>query len=152
MGKNISTSDKATIRALADLLDEKHLHELEFEREGLRIRVARTPPLDGAVLSAPMAPAPAIESATPAARADSGTEHPGAVRSPMVGTIYHSPEPGAPPFIEVGQTVEKDDTLLVVEAMKTFNAIPAPRAGKVMAILVDDGQPVEFDEPLVVIE
>ncbi len=164
MGSIISEKDKTTIRALADLLEEKNLLELEIERDGLRIRVVR--PVHEVTQHVGLAALPSIADDTGAretlvsgvgsvpsdAASSAAADHPGTVRSPMVGTAYHHPEPGARPFIEVGQTVNKGDTLLIVEAMKTFNAIPAPRAGKIVAILVDDGQPVEFDEPLVVLE
>jgi acetyl-CoA carboxylase biotin carboxyl carrier protein len=142
--------DKDLIRELADLLDETGLTEIEIEIEGRRIRVAR-----GAIVRAG---AP-VEAAAPEPRESKrggGREevvvHPGTVISPMVGTAYRSPEPGAPPFIEVGTKVAAGQTLLIIEAMKTMNQIPAPRAGTVLAILVEDGQPVEYGEPLAVIE
>ncbi len=146
-----SSEDSALVRELALLLDETSLTEIEIERAGLRLRVARnisvaaTMPM--AVASA--APAPL---ATPAAAAPDMSKHPGAVTSPMVGTAYWAPEPGAKPFIEVGAKVSVGQTLLIIEAMKTMNQIPSPRAGTVTQILIEDGQPVEFGEPLVIIE
>jgi acetyl-CoA carboxylase biotin carboxyl carrier protein len=147
-------SDSALIRELALLLDETSLTEIEIERAGLRVRVARNisiaASVPAAVQAAASAPAPA-NSPTPASVADF-SDHPGAVPSPMVGTAYWAPEPGAKPFIEVGAKVSVGQTLLIIEAMKTMNQIPSPRAGTVMQILVEDGQPVEYGEPLVIIE
>lgn len=149
-----ATSDGALIRELALLLDETSLTEIEIERAGLRVRVARNvsiaASLPAAAPIAAAAPAPAAASA--AAAAADFSKHPGAVPSPMVGTAYWSPEPGAKPFIEVGSKVSAGQTLLIIEAMKTMNQIPSPRAGTVTQILVEDGQPVEFGEPLVIIE
>ena len=137
------------------LLDETSLTEIEIERAGLRVRVARNISIDGfdaGELSRPPASAAApAASVTPAAVADLA-KHPGVVPSPMVGTAYWSPEPGAKPFIEVGSKVSAGQTLLIIEAMKTMNQIPSPRAGTVTQILIEDGQPVEFGEPLVIIE
>ena len=151
----LATNDGALIRELALLLDETSLTEIEIERAGLRVRVARnvsiaaSVPAATAVAAAPVhVPAGAI---TPAATADF-SKHPGAVPSPMVGTAYWASEPGAKPFIEVGSKVSVGQTLLIIEAMKTMNQIPSPRAGTVTQILVEDGQPVEFGEPLVIIE
>jgi acetyl-CoA carboxylase biotin carboxyl carrier protein len=150
-----ATSDGALIRELALLLDETSLTEIEIERAGLRVRVARNVsiaaslPAAAPIAAAATAAAPAAASA--AAAADF-SKHPGAVPSPMVGTAYWSPEPGAKPFIEVGSKVSAGQTLLIIEAMKTMNQIPSPRAGTVTQILVEDGQPVEFGEPLVIIE
>src|SRR5215468_8940844 len=144
--------DHDMIRELARLLEETGLTEIEFERNGERIRVARQ--IQQAVLAPAAvrngAPAP-IESAESTAPVDP-TKHPGAVTSPMVGTAYMGPEPGARPFVEVGSRVRAGETLLIVEAMKTMNQIPAPRAGTVIQILIEDGQPVEFGEPLMIIE
>jgi acetyl-CoA carboxylase biotin carboxyl carrier protein len=145
--------DSALIRELALLLDETSLTEIEIERSGLRVRVARNISI---AASAPVAfqgavPAPAAQAAAVAALADIA-KHPGVVPSPMVGTAYWASEPGAKPFIEVGAKVSVGQTLLIIEAMKTMNQIPSPRAGTVTQILVDDGQPVEFGEPLVIIE
>jgi acetyl-CoA carboxylase biotin carboxyl carrier protein len=143
----LSKDDGALIRELALLLDETGLTEIEIERAGLRVRVARNISIAAAMPAnfAPAAPAAA------APEADL-SQHPGAVPSPMVGTAYWSPEPGAKPFIEVGAKVSVGQTLLIIEAMKTMNQIPSPRAGTVTLILVEDGQPVEFGEPLVIIE
>jgi acetyl-CoA carboxylase biotin carboxyl carrier protein len=150
-----STSDAALIRELALLLDETSLTEIEIERAGLRVRVARNVGIAASVPTVPVAMTapqadPAV-AAVPAASADL-SKHPGAVPSPMVGTAYWAPEPGAKPFIEVGAKVSVGQTLMIIEAMKTMNQIPSPRAGTVIQILVEDGQPVEFGEPLVIIE
>jgi acetyl-CoA carboxylase biotin carboxyl carrier protein len=151
--KSSRNDDNALIRELALLLDETSLTEIEIEREGLRVRVARNISV-AASLPAAYAPAPIAASATaaaPAAALDLA-KHPGVVPSPMVGTAYWSPEPGAKPFVEVGMKVSDGQTLLIIEAMKTMNQIPSPRAGTVTQILVEDGQPVEFGEPLMIIE
>jgi acetyl-CoA carboxylase biotin carboxyl carrier protein len=144
--------DHELIRALAKLLDETNLTEIEFERGGQRVRVARHGP--AAVAVAPVVRASAVEPTL--LPSDSGTvdpsKHPGVVTSPMVGTCYRAPEPGARPFVEVGARVRAGDPLLIVEAMKTMNQIPAPRAGTVIHILIEDGHPVEFGEPLMIIE
>jgi acetyl-CoA carboxylase biotin carboxyl carrier protein len=146
------SDDGALIRELALLLDETNLTEIEIERAGLRVRVARNISIAASVPAtvAQMAPA-ATTAAAPVAAADMA-KHPGVVPSPMVGTAYWSPEPGAKPFIEVGSKVSAGQTLLIIEAMKTMNQIPSPRAGTVTQILIEDGQPVEFGEPLVIIE
>jgi acetyl-CoA carboxylase biotin carboxyl carrier protein len=153
-----SSDDSALIRELALLLDETSLTEIEIERAGLRVRVARNISIAAAmapnmvpVAHAPVAAASAAAAAAAAPAADFAN-HPGVVPSPMVGTAYWSPEPGAKPFIEVGARVTAGQTLLIIEAMKTMNQIPSPRAGTVTQILVEDGQPVEFGEPLVIIE
>jgi acetyl-CoA carboxylase biotin carboxyl carrier protein len=142
--------DRDLIRELTKLLEETGLTEIEIEQDGQRVRVARNAaPAPAAARAAPPAPQPVAQSvATPVDPA----KHPGVVISPMVGTAYAAPEPGAKPFIEVGARVKAGDTLLVVEAMKTMNQIPAPRAGSVVQILFEDGQPVEFGQPLVIIE
>ncbi|HWV96779.1 MAG TPA: acetyl-CoA carboxylase biotin carboxyl carrier protein [Xanthobacteraceae bacterium] len=145
------SSDSTLIRELATLLDETNLTEIEIERAGLRLRVARNVSIAAAV-PAVAAPATAAAAATPAAAGGDAAKHPGVVPSPMVGTAYWAPEPGARPFVEVGSKVKVGDTLMIIEAMKTMNQIPSPRAGTVTQILVEDGQPVEFGEPLVVIE
>jgi acetyl-CoA carboxylase biotin carboxyl carrier protein len=146
-----SAIDKDLIRELAALLDETGLTEIEIERAGLRVRVGRgTTTVHTATPAAASQSAPAPVPST-ATLADPG-KHPGAVASPMVGTAYRSPAPGTPPFIDIGSKVSAGDTLLIIEAMKTMNQIPAPRAGTVTQILVEDGQPVEFGEPLVIIE
>lgn len=148
--------DQKMIRELAAILNETNLTEIEVEQEDFRVRVSRQTAVAHAyVPPAPVAPAPAAQ---PAAQPD-GAEAPKpaapagkAVTSPMVGTAYAAPSPDAKPFIEVGQTVREGQTLLIIEAMKTMNQIPSPRAGTVTAILFEDAQPVEFGEPLVVIE
>ena len=142
--------DRELILELTKLLEETGLTEIEIEQDGQRVRVAR-----GA--TAPAAPAPRATAApTTPVEPDNApldpSKHPGVVISPMVGTAYAAPEPGAKPFIEIGAQVKAGDTLLVVEAMKTMNQIPATRSGTVMQILFEDGQPVEFGEPLVIIE
>jgi acetyl-CoA carboxylase biotin carboxyl carrier protein len=146
-----TSDDSALIRELALLLDETSLTEIEIERAGLRLRVARNISI---ATSMPSSYQPAA--AAPAAPATADTadiaKHPGVVPSPMVGTAYWASEPGAKPFIEVGSKVSVGQTLLIIEAMKTMNQIPSPRAGTVTQILVEDGQPVEFGEPLVIIE
>lgn len=146
-----SSEDSALVRELALLLDETSLTEIEIERAGLRLRVARNLSV-AATMPVPMAAAPAALPAAPAAAGPDLSKHPGAVSSPMVGTAYWAPEPGAKPFIEVGSKVSVGQTLLIIEAMKTMNQIPSPRAGTVTQILVEDGQPVEYGEPLVIIE
>jgi acetyl-CoA carboxylase biotin carboxyl carrier protein len=137
-------TDADAIRELSALLKETGLTEIEIERDGARIRVSRA-----VAAAAPTAPVSAA-SAPSAAPVASGP-HPGAVPSPMVGTVYASPEPGKPPFVKVGQTVREGDTLFIVEAMKTMNAISSPRGGTVLEISVTDGQPVEFGQTLLVI-
>jgi acetyl-CoA carboxylase biotin carboxyl carrier protein len=148
---NLQSDDSALIRELALLLDETSLTEIEIERAGLRVRVARNITVSAAMAAGFQPAAVATAAAIPAAGADLA-KHPGAVPSPMVGTAYWSPEPGAKPFIEVGSKVSAGQTLLIIEAMKTMNQIPSPRAGTVTQILIEDGQPVEFGEPLVIIE
>jgi len=149
-----SSEDSALIRELALLLDETSLTEIEIERAGLRVRVARNVSIAAAMPAhiAAVAAAPAGAAAAATAAAADLANHPGVVPSPMVGTAYWAPEPGAKPFIEVGTKVSAGQTLLIIEAMKTMNQIPSPRAGTVTQILVEDGQPVEFGEPLVIIE
>ena len=146
-----TTSDSALIRELALLLDETSLTEIEIERAGLRLRVARNLSIAASVPANLQAVAAAPPPAAAVAVADIA-KHPGAVPSPMVGTAYWASEPGAKPFIEVGTKVSVGQTLLIIEAMKTMNQIPSPHAGTVTQILVEDGQPVEFGEPLVIIE
>jgi acetyl-CoA carboxylase biotin carboxyl carrier protein len=145
--------DRALIRELALLLDETNLTEIEIERAGLRVRVARNVSIAASIPASvqPAASVPVTSVAATPATADLA-KHPGVVPSPMVGTAYWAPEPGAKPFIEVGSKVSAGQTLLIIEAMKTMNQIPSPRAGTVTQILVEDGQPVEFGEPLVSIE
>lgn len=156
--KDKSSPEGTMIRELAELLNETGLSEIELEKQGLRVRVARQLTVAASVTAAPVAAAPMAPSvssaaATPSAPATTDpTKHPGAVKSPMVGTAYRSPEPGAASFIDIGSRVTQGQTLLIIEAMKTMNHIPSPRAGTVVQILVDNGQPVEFGEPLVIIE
>jgi acetyl-CoA carboxylase biotin carboxyl carrier protein len=147
--QNPAPYDEDTIRGLARLLDETGLTEIEIERGGERIRIGRT--ARAVNVAAPALPAASPIAPAPAATADPA-KHPGAVPSPMVGTAYLAPSPGAKPFVDIGQTVKAGDTVLIVEAMKTMNQIPAPRGGIVTQILVEDGQPVEFGEPLMIIE
>ena len=142
-----SGAEQQLIRQLADLLNETGLSEIEIEKSGLKVRVARTVSIQSAVAAA------AVPAAAPAAaKPNDPAKHPGVVKSPMVGTAYRSPEPGAPAFIDIGSRVSQGETLLVIEAMKTMNQIPAPHSGKVIAIFIENGQPVEFGEPLVIIE
>ncbi len=142
--------EQEAIRELAQLLVETGLSEIEIEKAGLRIRVARNLTIAAGAYAAPVAPL-AAGAASPSAPADPAL-HPGAVKSPMVGTAYRAPEPGAAFFIEVGSRVSQGQTLLIIEAMKTMNHIPAPKSGTVTHILFENGQPVEFGEPLVVVE
>jgi acetyl-CoA carboxylase biotin carboxyl carrier protein len=145
------SDDSALIRELALLLGETNLTEIEIERSGLRVRVARNISIAASVPVGVAAAATAPVAAAPATVGDIA-KHPGVVPSPMVGTAYWASEPGAKPFIEVGSKVSVGQTLVIIEAMKTMNQIPSPRAGTVTQILVEDGQPVEFGEPLVIIE
>ncbi len=167
MTKNTHDADVAFIRALAELLNENDLTELQVKRDyaeddSLNVRVSRKPPQQIVApqqmhaAPAPMAsPAPAQMTAPGTAEStdiNDPADHPGAVVSPMVGTVYMQAEPGAPSFISVGASVSEGDTLLIVEAMKTMNHIPAPRSGTIKRILVDDGAAVEFGAPLVILE
>ncbi|MEK9705231.1 MAG: acetyl-CoA carboxylase biotin carboxyl carrier protein [Paracoccaceae bacterium] len=165
MTKNNRDQDVEFIKALAELLRENDLNELEVSREygeddSLNVRVARggvvaAPVMAAAPLAAAPAPVPAAAPAAataPAAPSDDPASHPGAVPSPMVGTVYMQAEPGAPAFISVGASISEGDTLLIVEAMKTMNHIPAPKSGTIKRILVEDGAAVEFGTPLVIIE
>lgn len=163
MTKNTHDADVAFIRALAELLHENDLTELQVKRDyaeddSLNVRVSRKPPqqiMASAPVqpAAPAAPAAAAALAAPSAEAASDpADHPGAVTSPMVGTVYMQAEPGAPAFISVGAAIAEGDTLLIVEAMKTMNHIPAPKSGTVKRIMVGDGDAVEFGAPLVIIE
>jgi acetyl-CoA carboxylase biotin carboxyl carrier protein len=146
------------IRELAELLNDTGLSEIEIEKSGLKIRVAKTltvtatSPVAYAAGPASAGTPQGAAAAAATAAANDPAKHPGAVKSPMVGTAYRSPEPGAPVFIETGSKVALGDTLLIIEAMKTMNQIPAPRAGTVTKILFENGQPVEYGEPLVIIE
>ncbi len=153
-GKKIQV-DPSLVRNLAELLNETGLTEIEVQNGAQRVRVSR----GATAVAAPVvaaAAAPAASAPRAAATVEASevnfSNHPGALTSPMVGTAYRSPEPGARPFCDVGDSVKVGQTLLIVEAMKTMNAIPATRAGKVTHILFDDGQPVEFGQPLVVVE
>lgn len=148
-----STSTKSLIRDLALLLDETNISEIEIEEDGLRIRVARNAgggqyiqaPIAQAAPVAPIAPAAVEEALKPANNAN-------AVKSPMVGTVYLSPEPGAPQFVNVGDKVKAGQTLVIIEAMKVMNPITAPTAGTVKEFLVRDAEPIEFDQPIIIIE
>ncbi len=148
--------DTQFLRELAALVTESDLTEIELEQEGLRIRLTRqvtVAPVQVAVpaaMAAPVAVAAAAPAEAPAA-ADPA-QHPGVVKSPMVGTAYRASEPGARAFVEIGDKVTVGQTILIVEAMKTMNQIPSPHAGTVTAVLVKDGQPVEYGEPLVIVE
>ena len=143
--------DSDLVRSLAQLLDDNKLTEIEYEADGVRVRVARTMTAAAAPIQV-LAPSGPGGAAVPAAVADDFASHPGLVASPMVGVVYFAPEPGAASFIKVGDAVSQGQTLMLVEAMKTFNPIRAPRAGKVTRIIVGDAQPVEFGEPLLIIE
>ena len=158
MSKDL-TIDPNLVREIAKLISETDLTEIEVEKGDLKIRVARQitvqPVMQTIAAPAPMAAplaAPAAALTPTAEKAIDLGAHPGAVRSPMVGTAYRRPSPDAKPFVEIGSVVKQGERILLVEAMKTFNDIVAPRAGKVTAILVEDGQPVEYGEPLLVIE
>ena len=143
--------DHDVIRDLAKLLDETGLTEIEFERDGVSIRVARhlgAPASRARPADSPLGVPTVVAPPLPA----DPTQHPGLVASPMVGTAYLGPAPGERPFVEVGTQVKAGDTLIIIEAMKTMNQIPAPRSGTVIQILVEDGQPVEYGEPLMIIE
>ena len=149
--------DSQVIKDLAELLNTTGLTEIEIKSGGMRIKVARSGGQTTAYVPAPVnapqaAPAEAPSEAAGEAAPEDPAIHPGAVKSPMVGTAYLSPEPGAAAFIKVGDVVSEGQTLLIVEAMKTMNPITAPRAGKVTQIIVQNEQPVEFDQPLVIIE
>jgi acetyl-CoA carboxylase biotin carboxyl carrier protein len=158
MTKKEGTFDKDLVRELAALLEETGLTEIEIELEGKRVRVARGVNLTTTLTTDGGQPEPretarsATNARVPNSRPDELIVHPGTVTSPMVGTAYRSPEPGSPPFVEIGSRVAAGQTLLIIEAMKTMNQIPSPRAGTVIAILIEDGQPVEYGEPLAVIE
>jgi acetyl-CoA carboxylase biotin carboxyl carrier protein len=157
-GPKMGSAEGQMIRELAELLNDTGLTEIEIEKSGLKIRVAKkisiTAAAPQAYVSAPVptGASPPSEIKSAAGTASDLSKHPGAVKSPMVGTAYRSPEPGAAAFCEVGSKVNQGDTLLIIEAMKTMNQIPAPRAGTVKAILVENAQPVEYGEPLIIIE
>ncbi|PID37474.1 MAG: acetyl-CoA carboxylase, biotin carboxyl carrier protein [Rhodobacterales bacterium] len=167
MSKNTRDNDVAFIQALAELLGENDLNEIQVKREygesdSLNVRVSKgAPAVQQVVAAAPVAAAapaaPAPAPAAPAAEAapaeiEDPANHPGAVTSPMVGTVYLQPEPGAPAFVKVGDKISEGDTLLIIEAMKTMNQIPAPHSGTVKRILVEDGEPVEFGALLLIVE
>jgi len=150
-GKKIQV-DPSLVRNLAELLNETGLTEIEVQNGTQRVRVSR----GATAIAAPAAAAAPMAAARPAAAVEASevnfNNHPGAILSPMVGTAYRSPEPGARPFVDVGDNVKIGQTLLIVEAMKTMNSIPATKAGKVTHVLIEDGMPVEFGQPLVVVE
>lgn len=154
-GKNGHELESAWIRELAGILEETGLTEVEIEKNNMRLRVSRQ---GGAasIMTAAAAPAPMAASvaaqAAPSPALTTGGDHPGAVKSPMVGTAYLSPSPGADPFIREGAQVKEGQTVVIVEAMKTMNPIAAPRSGTVTKIFVSDAQAVEFDEPMLIIE
>lgn len=152
MAKDNKTFDNEQIRQLAEILTDTGLSEIEVEQDGLKIRVAREITATYAAAPAPavQAPAPSIVSA-PATEAPAAKSA-GTVNSPMVGTAYMSPSPEAAPFVQVGSKVKAGQAIMIIEAMKTMNQIPAPHGGTVTAILVGNGDPVEYDEPLMVIE
>ncbi|MGK9053200.1 acetyl-CoA carboxylase biotin carboxyl carrier protein [Neorhizobium petrolearium] len=155
MSEKKNEIDKGLIRDLANILNDTDLTEIEVEQDDLRIRVSRAGTTQ--YVQAPIAAAPAFApAATPApaaaAPAAAPQDNKNAVTAPMVGTAYLAPAPGARPFIEVGATIKEGQTLLIIEAMKTMNQIPSPRSGKITDILVNDAQPVEYGQPLVVIE
>ena len=157
--KDKTGPEQGLIRELAELLNETGLSEIELEREGLRIRVARTLHVHASLPAAGHAPSAGLAAghggggaAPPLALSGDPASHPGAVKSPMVGTAYRQPEPGSAMFIELGSRVAQGQTLLIIEAMKTMNHIPAPKSGTVVQILFENNQPVEFGEVLVVIE
>ena len=151
MAEEKTTIERELILELAELLTSTGLTEIEIEKKGIRLRVARGLAMSHPAVAA-TAPTVAASGSAAAAAQPAAADHPGIVKSPMVGTAYRSPEPTAPTFIEVGAKVVQGQTLLIIEAMKTMNQISAPRAGTVKAILFENGQPVEFGEPLVVIE
>jgi len=138
--------DKEAIVELAEILKETDLSEIEYEASGVKIRVARQ--IAASFANIPMQAAPTAQGAAPAPSAT----HPGTVKSPMVGTVYLSPEPGAMPFVKTGDSVSAGQTLLIIEAMKVMNPIKAPKAGTVTKIFVKDAEPTEFDAPLLIIE
>ncbi|MBZ8133314.1 acetyl-CoA carboxylase biotin carboxyl carrier protein [Afifella sp. IM 167] len=157
MGDKKHAIDKELVRELAELLKETELSEIEIENEDLRIRVARHLSAPARSLSVAVPEEAPRAGKAPAGRDESDdygdpARHPGCVPSPMVGTAYRASSPGARPFVEVGDTVREGQTVLIVEAMKHMNEVAAPRSGKVTSVLVEDGQPVEYGEPLLIIE
>ena len=165
MNKTASQVDQDLIRTIAELLNQQNLAEIEIEHEGFRVRVTRSyatpagvapmqmyaPAPQHALGPQPTIPAGSVSAAT-ATVAEDLASNPGTLTSPMVGTAYRSPEPGASPFVDIGTKVSEGQTVLVIEAMKTMNQIPAHRSGTVTRILVEDAHPVEYGEPLIVIE
>jgi acetyl-CoA carboxylase biotin carboxyl carrier protein len=158
-----SQVDQDLVRAIAELLNKENLAEIEIEQEDFRVRVTRSYPAEAPsyapapmqfmapqVAQAPAAPATSVPAAP--GKSDDLSSNPGTLTSPMVGTAYRAPEPGKPAFVEIGTKVSEGQTVLIIEAMKTMNQIPAHRSGTISRILVDDAQPVEYGEPLVVIE
>ena len=143
--------DAALVRQLAELLDENKLTEIEVQDGERRIRVARTVTV-AAQAAAPVAATVAVPAPAAAVEAPAASDNPNAIKSPMVGTVYLSSEPGAKPFAGVGDTVSEGQTLVIIEAMKVMNPILATRAGRVSSVCVQNGQPVEYDQPLIVIE
>ncbi len=149
------TIDHGVIRDLAKLLDETGLSEIEIQRDGASIRVARNSIAAGArsrPAEGSVGAAATVIAAAPGALSVEPAPHPGLVASPMVGTAYRGPAPGGRPFVDVGSQVKTGETLIIIEAMKTMNQIPAPRSGTVIQVLIEDGQPVEYGEPLMIIE
>lgn len=146
--------DQELIRDLANILTETDLSEIEVEQDDLRIRISRNSTYQPVQVHAPVAaaPAPVAAASAPVSTPTSDTKPAGNVTSPMVGTAYLAPAPGEAPYVAIGDKVSEGDTVLIVEAMKTMNQIPAPHSGTVKAILVEDGQPVEYGEPLLLIE
>jgi acetyl-CoA carboxylase biotin carboxyl carrier protein len=144
--------DPELIAELTRLLEQNNLTEIEVQRGSQRVRVARGGVVHANTLAPVALAVPNRASAAPAEPPGDLARHPGVVASPMVGTAYRAPEPGARPFVEEGSEVSEGQTLLIIEAMKTMNQIPSPRAGKVTRVLVEDGQPVEYGEPLMIIE
>ena len=151
--------DAELIGEIAEIMAATGLTEVELSQGDRKLRLSKATAAAAPVVVAPApaaapaaAPADAADTPPPATAAESAADHPGAVTSPMVGTVYLSPTPGADPFVNAGSKVTEGDTLMIIEAMKVMNPIPSPRAGTVKAVLVTDSQPVEFDDPLVIIE
>ncbi len=146
--------DSNAVRQLAEVLDDTGLTEIEYELNGLRIRVARTPgeTMIAAAHSALQPPKPITPSDTAPSSASVSTDDASAIKAPMVGVVYLLPEPGAPPFVAVGDEVKAGQTVALIEAMKTYNPVKATKSGKVTKVIVESGSPVEFGEPLMIIE
>ena len=155
---------KSRLQMLAQILEEKNLQEIEVSFWGMRFRVVRERESSGQIVmpmaapspspveSAPPSPSPAAASSPPPSASSDASSHPGMVPSPMVGVVYLAPEPNAKPFVSVGEQVKEGQTLLIIEAMKTMNMIQAPRSGTFSRLLVENGQAVEYGEPLLIIE